>query len=99
MSAQRYTKIPAQRYKIQVAESFIAFSHGITHTITEFFIPSKGICVNIGDENLNVIPQGDPRDGAKEIEDIYLPENLVRALDKWAKTRDILIREVKLLIG
>lgn len=91
--------VPAHRYKIQVAESSIAFSHGMTYTITEFFIPSKGICVNIGDGHLNIMSQGGPREGAKEIQEVQLPENLVTALEKWTKARDLLIREVKLLIG
>jgi hypothetical protein len=74
----------AIKYKLLVANDWMSWSHGMMHEIIELFIPELKCCVNIGDGNLNVLPNyNKPRKHKIEmtIGEIELPsltENMIR---------------------
>ena len=72
----------AIKYTVLITNSFFEYSHGMQYSITEIFIPELKVCVNIGDGNLNVIPdQLKPRSLIRGTEsEIDLPHILINMI-------------------
>lgn len=65
----------AIKYTVLISGGWLEYSHGMQYPIQEIFIPELGVCVNIGDGNLNIISdQIKPRTPVKNTEkEIKLP--------------------------
>jgi len=82
------------KYKVKVADSFLNWTHGLTYTIEEIFIPEKKIAFNIAHDRLNAFRCEEPRD-SKDLEEIELDDDFVRKLEEWVELREKLFKQAQ----
>lgn len=58
--------VKVQLYKIKTCDSVLEAIHGYHTTIKEFYVPSLGVCVNLTDDKINVLPSKRRRNDALE---------------------------------
>jgi len=53
--------VKALKYNLKISEGAIGWAHGLSYTITEFWIPDHNVCFNLEDTKINVFESDEPR--------------------------------------
>ncbi|MDI6839882.1 MAG: hypothetical protein QMD71_03350 [bacterium] len=72
----------ALKYKTDVYDGALAWSHGFSHEIEEIFIPHYGIGFNLVNDRLNVFKLKEPRQ-SKKTKEIEIEPEFAAMLEKY----------------
>jgi hypothetical protein len=63
------------KYDVEISDGVLGWTHGWTHTITEFWIPKYGICFNLYGEQINIMEENKPRNS--QITEFDIPQHII----------------------
>lgn len=86
--------VRALRYRVEVFESTLDWSHGHGRKITEYFVPCERLGFNLVEGQFNVFRCRGPRcDRGTEVAEVRLPAGFVSGLREIAGLRERLTRQ------
>lgn len=82
------------KYNVEISEGFMAWSHGISQMIEEYYIPEYGIVFNLHSPGLNAFREEEPRDNLN-VEDVEIMDTFAELLKRYVETKEEILKEVE----
>jgi hypothetical protein len=87
-----------QMYEIEVSDGFMEWSHGMTYTIIEYYVPSAKIFFNFTNGIINVFQVKDRMKNIKQLQEVDIPDEIVHQIMAYFEKRQLLKDEEKQLV-
>lgn len=83
----------AKMYKLKVAGGWLEWSHGMTYSITEYYLPNVDLFFN-NSSGLNVFKQEQDRlENAEGIRDVEIPDETALAIVQYFRKKESLAHD------
>ena len=89
----------AVKYKVEIVDGVLDMTHGLSHTITEYYLPDTGIVFNFYGEVVHAFKSSPSARHAESIEEVEIDNDLARRLSLFVGLQDDVKKDLEKLYG